>query len=191
MAAAAAVETGFDTTSELAFAKKLQRGDRETFEAFYAGFYPRVYGFVSKRMANRADTEEVVQEIFLNVFLSIDSYRGDAPLASWIFGLARRTIARRFRRKRHTTVSLSEDENSQDSYRDKAAPTPLESYEAEERLLSMHSVVENQLTREQWTIFTRHHLGNDSVSSIANSLDKTEDAIKSNLYRTRKALLAT
>ena len=180
-----------DPASELAFAKRLEQGDRETFEVFYEAFYPRIYGFVAKRMANRADTEEIVQEVFLNVFVSIGSYRGDAPLASWIFGVARRTIARRFRRKRHATVPLPEDESFQDSYRDKAAATPLESYEAQERLTSMNAVVENQLSREQWAVFVRHHLEDDSVATIASSLDKTEDAVKSNLYRTRKALLAS
>jgi len=51
--------------------------------------------------------------------------------------------------------------------------------------------VHDDLSAEQWQIFSRHHLDGDSVTAIATSLGKTEDSIKSNLYRTRRALRAT
>ena len=191
MSAATAICAGPDSAADLDFVAQLRAGEREAFDLFYEAFFPRVYGFVQKKLADRADSEEVVQEVFLNIFLSIDSYRGEAPLAAWVFGVTRRTIARRFRKKRAVTVPLSDEENLGERLPDPAAATPLEHYEAEERLIAIQSVVHDDLSAEQWQIFSRHHLDGDSVTAIATSLGKTEDSIKSNLYRTRRALRST
>ena len=79
-------------------------GDRAAFDELYQRYFKRVYAFLDKRLRNRWDTEETTQEVFINVFSSLDGYRGDAPFAAWIFGLTRRTLAARFRRKRHPVV---------------------------------------------------------------------------------------
>ncbi len=106
MAAAAISDPQEELARDLEFARELTAGEEQAFHRFYEAYFPRVYGFVHKKLSNRADIEEVVQEVFLNIFVSVGSFRGDAPLAAWVFGVARRTVARRFRRKRHATLSL-------------------------------------------------------------------------------------
>ena len=85
---------------------RVRAGDEAAFETLYERYLPRVYPFVSKRVQNRADTEEIVQEVFINIFSSIGSFRDEAPFAAWVLGLTRRTIANRFKKKRHATVPL-------------------------------------------------------------------------------------
>ena len=141
----------------------------------------------------RADTEETTQEVFINIFSSIDGYRGDAPLAAWIFGLTRRTLAARFRKKRHPTVPLfQEDEDvAFSSLTASSAPeaTPLENYEMVERANLLDNVLKQEITAEQRRLFEMHHLENMPIAEIAAATSKSEDSIKSTLYRTRKLLL--
>jgi RNA polymerase sigma factor (sigma-70 family) len=179
-----APETDEDVIAEV------RAGNIGAFDVLYERYFSRVYHFVDKRLRNRADTEETVQEVFINIFSSIDSYRGDAPFSAWVFGLTRRTIARRFKRKRHPTVPLFEDEQEGELARLSAGPTPLETYECQERLSQLEDVVSTRLTSEQWTLFRLHHMEDRSIVEIASELSKSEDSIKSNLYRTRKILLA-
>jgi DNA-directed RNA polymerase specialized sigma24 family protein len=54
----------------------------------------------------------------------------------------------------------------------------------------MESLLRDRLSHEQQTLFQLHHVEERSISDIARTLDKTENSIKSNLYRTRKILLA-
>ena len=89
---------------------RVREGDEAAFEGLYARYLPRIYSFVSKRVPNRADTEEIVQEVFINIFSSIGSFRGEAPFAAWALGLTRRTIANRFKKRRHVTVPLLPEE---------------------------------------------------------------------------------
>jgi RNA polymerase sigma-70 factor (ECF subfamily) len=154
---------------------------------------PGVRAFLDKRLRNRADTEETTQEVFINIFSSIDTFRGDAPFAAWVFGLTRRTLAARFRRKRHTTVPLFEENEDQSftSLTAGGAPeaTPLENYEMNERATQLRDILENEITDEQRRLFEMHHLESMPIAEIARTLSKSEDSVKSNLYRTRKLLL--
>lgn len=173
--------------------ERIRSGEKAAFELLYERYFNRIYRYCDKRLGNRADTEETVQEVFFNLFSSIDSFRGEAPFAAWVFGLARRTIAARFKKRRHPTVPLTDEEpQAVDLWATtlRREADPLEAYEASERLARMERVVRDDLSDEQWRLFSLHHLQNYSIHEIARATNKSEDAIKSNLYRARKALLA-
>jgi len=184
-----------DTPDE-ALVERLKEGDRAAFDLLYDRYYKRIYYFLDRRLGNRADTEEVVQEVFINVFSSIDGYRGDAAFGAWIFGLTRRTLASRFKRKRHPTVPLSDEETDSLAPAPELPggpsiePSPLESYEYRERVARMLHALDHQLNDEQRRLFEMHHIEAMPISQIATVLSKSQDAVKSNLYRARKLLLA-
>lgn len=169
-------------------------GDHEAFSSLYERYFKRIYHFVNRRINNTADVEETVQEVFIAVFSAIGSYRREAPFVAWIFGVTRRTIASRFKKKQHPTVSL-EDEHADTSSIDLSSstmgpPSAIEAIEYKQRITSIGRLVKNRLTREQQVLFELHHLQERPIQEIALTLNKSENAIKSNLYRTRKILLA-
>ena len=172
---------------------RVRAGERAAFDELYQRYFKRVYSFLDKRLRNRWDTEETTQEVFINVFSSLDGYRGEAPFAAWIFGLTRRTLAARFRRKRHPVVPLLEEheERAIGSLTAGGQPeaTPLEHYEYHERASQICRTLETEISDEQRTVFELHHLDSIPIAEIARTLSKSEDSVKSNLYRTRKLLL--
>jgi len=189
-AAIAAVENAI---SDELLIERVRNTDHAAFDLLYERYFPRVCGFVRRRLSNRADVEETVQEVFINVFTSLDSFRGEAPFAAWVLGVTRRTIASRFKKKQHVTVPL--DDPMCDGLGDRPAalqaePTPLEHYECAERIASIEATAREKLSREQWRMIELHHLKHRSVRQIARDLDRSEDSVKSNLYRARKLLLA-
>jgi RNA polymerase sigma-70 factor (ECF subfamily) len=139
--------------------------------------------------------EETVQDVFTNVFTAIDSFRGEAPFPAWVLGIARRTIAGRFKRKYHVTVPL--DLPDDDGGSEPVVPaelsdaTPLQHYECNERLARIDFAAREKLSDEQRHLIELHHLQHRSVREIAEVLGRSEDAVKSNLYRARKLLLAS
>lgn len=191
MSQAAAVQTLPE--DDEALIGRIVAGDEEAFETLYERYLPRVYGYVRKRLRNRADIEEAVQDVFFAVFSSLPSFRGDAPFAAWVLGIARRTVANRFKKKHHPMVPLEDEEPERV---DLLVPllqridTPLEQYECRERVDRLQSTAKRQLSREQRELFELHHIQHRSISDIATALHKSEDAVKSNLYRARKLLLA-
>ena len=172
---------------------RVRSGEREAFDLLYARYIGRVYRFVETRLNNRADVEETTQEVFVNVFASLGSFRGEAPFAAWVLGVARHTIAGRFKKKQHPTVPL---ETNADGEVDASSEggiqetTPLDYYELAERIRLLDEVSKHELSAEQRELFQLHHLEHRPIAEIAAILDKSEDAVKSNLYRVRKLLLA-
>lgn len=186
--------SGMKTATDETLVDWLREGDRASFDELYRRYYRRVYGFLDKRLRNRADTEETTQEVFINIFSSISSFRGESAFAAWVFGLTRRTLAARFRRKQHPTVPLFEDDDDR-AFANLAADTsteatPLENYEMLECAAHLSHALEHEVTPDQRQLFELHHLQSIPIAEIAQTLSRSEDSIKSNLYRTRKLLLA-
>lgn len=191
--AAAPVEAG-ELIADERMIERICAGDRAAFEVLYERYFPRVYAFVARRLANRADVEETVQEVFTGVFTGLRSFRGEGAFAAWVLGIARRTVAGRFKKKRPALVPL-DDAHESDAIELlvpvlRREPTPLEHYECEERLARLEAAACEDLSPEQRDLFALHHLEHLPIHEIASRLSKSEDAVKSNLYRTRRVLLA-
>lgn len=172
----------------------IARGDRAAFDRLYERYFPRVYAFVGRRIANRADVEETVQEVFIGVFAGLGSFRGEGAFAAWVLGVARRTVAGRFKKRKHSTVPL--DEVSEAESLDLGSPTlrreatPLEHYECGERLARLQATADQELNAEQRRLFELHHLEHVPIHEIAALVAKSCDSVKSNLYRARRLLLS-
>lgn len=180
-----------EPVADEALVARVREGDEVAFRLLYDRYFRRVYAFLDRRLRNRADTEETAQEVFVNLFSCIDSFRGEAPFAAWVFGITRRTLASRFKRKQHPTVLMAdlEGEGRDWASRDNGGD-PLAAYEFRERLEQLDTAMRRDLSEEQRELVCLHHFQSRSIQEIAASLGKSEDAIKSNLYRARKQLLA-
>jgi RNA polymerase sigma-70 factor (ECF subfamily) len=170
--------------------ERIRAGHQEAFGELYERYFPRVYNFVSRRMRNRADAEETAQEVFVNVFSSIESFRGDAPFGAWVFGLTRRTVASRYKKKVPYMIPLADDDSEGPLQPVSSGANPHEMYELNERVARLEVALATDLTEEQQALFRLHHIEHRSIEEISQLLTKTEDAIKSHLYRARKVLLA-
>ncbi len=160
-------------------------GSREHFDLLYGAYFPRVYRFALKRLSDPAEAEDVAQEVFFTVFNALESYQGTAPLLIWIFGITRNTVNRRFRRVRPRLESLDAD----DARELAGSECPTDRVVEARRMLKLcESVIENDLTPLQRRIFHLKHLRRQSIRNIAQALGKSEDAIKANLYRMRRAI---
>ncbi len=176
---------------DVALVARTRQGDEAAFQLLYDRYFRRVYSFLDRRLGNRADVEETVQEVFINVFSSIDGFRGEAPFAAWVFGITRRTLAARFKRKRHPMVPMPDGETEGSEWASRYVEgDPLAAYEFREQLDRLDHAMREKLSDEQRRLITLHHLENKTIQDIAVTLRKSEDAVKSNLYRARKLLLA-
>ncbi len=161
-------------------------GSGEHFDLLYTAYFPRVYRFALKRLRDHGEAEDVTQEVFMTVMNALPSFQGNSSLLVWIFGITRNTVNRRFRRHRPRMESIdgtdAVDVSASESPADEAA-------DARRILHRCESVIENDLTPLQRRIFHLKHLRRQPIRAIAEALGKSEDAVKANLYRMRKALL--
>ncbi|MDQ3070162.1 MAG: RNA polymerase sigma factor [Acidobacteriota bacterium] len=98
---------------DLALADRCRAGDFEAFEALYREHASRLFGLTVRMLGNRADAEDMLQDIFLTAHRKLESYRGDARLGTWLFRLATNLCLDHLRSKAarmtQATASLDED----------------------------------------------------------------------------------
>ncbi len=170
--------------SDTELVQQILAGSRVHFEMLYDAYFPRVYRFALKRMRDCGEAEDVTQEVFVTVFRALRSYQGNSSLLVWIFGIARNKVNRRFRGVRPWLEPI-DPENFHAASHDAPAD---EIVQARILLEQCEHAIENRLTPLQRRIFQLKHLRRQSIRSIAASLGKSEDAVKANLYRMRRAI---
>ncbi len=170
--------------SDAELVEKILAGSREHFDLLYGAYFPRVFRFALKRLRDPGEAEDVTQEVFVTVFKALHTYAGNSSLLVWIFGITRNKVNRRFRGVRPRLESI---EGAALELASHEAPTD-RAVDARRMLAHCESVIETKLTPLQRRIFHLKHLRRQSIRSIAGSLGKSEDAIKANLYRMRRAI---
>ena len=160
-------------------------GSREHFDMLYECYFPRVYRFALKRLRDPGEAEDVAQDVFMTVLGALPSYKGESTLLVWIFGVTRNTVNRRFRRPRPRLEPL--EEGGALEIAGSSAPTD-HNVDARRMLGRCEEIIENELTPLQRRIFHLKHLRRQPIRTIAEVLGKSEDAVKANLYRMRRAI---
>jgi RNA polymerase sigma-70 factor (ECF subfamily) len=91
---------------------RLRAGDESAFDTFAEHYVAGLYRFALRRLDHdRELTRDIVQSTVCKVIEKLDSYRGEAPLFTWLCACCRNEIATHFRRagRRPREVELDED----------------------------------------------------------------------------------
>src|SRR5712692_5803793 len=68
--------------------RRCQAGDVDAFETVYRQHSARVYSLASRMAGSSEDGEDLLQEIFLQAYRKIGTFKGDAALGTWLYRLA-------------------------------------------------------------------------------------------------------
>jgi RNA polymerase sigma-70 factor (ECF subfamily) len=78
-------------------------------QGVWEDFHGRLRSFVSRRVKQTAEADDVVQEIFLHIHRNLSTVKDEARLPAWIFTIARNAIVDYFRKNSRPTETLAED----------------------------------------------------------------------------------
>jgi RNA polymerase sigma-70 factor (ECF subfamily) len=68
--------------------ERLRARDERAFNELVKAYERRVFGLVFRMLNNRAESEDLTQEVFVQVFKAIGTFRGDSKLSTWIYRIA-------------------------------------------------------------------------------------------------------
>jgi RNA polymerase sigma-70 factor (ECF subfamily) len=133
-------------------------------------------------VGGRGDVAEIVQDTFVRAFGSLDSFRGDSSLRTWLFTIARRLLLdrRRAERRRGEHVEV-QDGDATTEY------DPLDTLVAEESHRRMRDAVA-RLTPTQRAVFTLRVGEGLSYKEIADAVDTTEGAARVHYHNAMRAV---
>ena len=84
------------------------QGDASAFECIYRLHSRRAYNLCLRMVGNATEAEDLTQDIFLQVFRKIHTFRGQAAFSTWLHRLAVNIVLMRLRKKKPAQTSLEE-----------------------------------------------------------------------------------
>jgi RNA polymerase sigma-70 factor (ECF subfamily) len=158
--------------------------NRKAAAEFVGRFSDPVYRYVHFRLMPRADlVDDVVQEVFLAAWDSLESFRGTSSLKSWILGIARHKVEAHYRKELRRSLSFDSDE---DVVTEVGEPPRLDSELDRRRTLEATRRVLRDMPESYRLLLLWRYWDRRSLADIGRALGKTEKAIERALARARR-----
>jgi len=166
-----------------------QAGDSIAFEQIYRLHSPRVYALCLRLIGDPVEAEDFVQDVFLQLFRKIHTFRGESAFSSWLYRLAANQVFMRFRKKKLTMNSLE----SPTEYDDESNSTELQIAVTDLRLSGLFDRINLQAAIKQLpagykAMFILHDVQGYEHHEIAKILGCSVGNSKSQLHKARKRL---
>jgi len=177
--------------SEKEIIKRAKQGDRQAQAHIVKMYEKMVYNLALRLLGNEDLAESVLQETFLKVLQALPNFQERSQLSTWIYRIATNQALMRLRSKKRRQQSF--DENIEDENRDYSSfmhsveKDPLDSLINKELKEKMDQAIE-QLPENYRTAFVLKDIEGLALKEIAEMLELSLPAVKSNLHRARVAL---
>ncbi len=174
------------TDSDQQLVDAIKGCDESAFEELYRTYFRRIFNFSLRKIGDPSEAEDVCQDVFAAVFNCLDRFEGKSALVVWIYGITRNILNNRLRRRGGVRLL------SLDDLPPEATPVAMgpETRVAARETLSCVQDAIGQLPREQRRILELRHGRRLAIRRIAELTNRSEDAVKSSLYRARRSLAA-
>jgi RNA polymerase sigma-70 factor (ECF subfamily) len=180
-----------DASDDEAISRTLE-GDRSAFETLVRRHAPAVFR-VAGRHVPADEVENVAQEVFLEAFRSLGSFRKESPFEHWIVRIAVRACYRYWRgryRAKEIPISALSAEHQRWIEGALAAESAREFTTAADRKAAVEVLRQamNRLKPEERTVLTLVAIEERSIAEAAKLLGLTSVNVKVRLFRSRRRL---
>src|SRR6185436_10683939 len=86
-------------TSDEVLIGRIAKGDRLAMQVLFARHHVRIYRFVLRLVRNESTAEDLISEVFLDVWRQAGSFQGRSAVSTWLLAIARYKALSVLRRK--------------------------------------------------------------------------------------------
>ena len=185
------VASSTSRNSETKLAEKLRSGDTAAMTEFYNLYRNRLYLLVLEQVdRNETIAEDLVQEVFLAALSSLDKFRGDSQLYTWLRSIALHKINDFYRhharepKPRRSSDDSDDLELEQTRDNEPATHTVLEDEEVRQ---SVHHALAD-LPQDYQEVLVLKYLKDMPVLAISQIMGRSPKSVEGLLSRARKAM---
>ncbi len=176
---------------EIKLVEKLRSGDDAAMEEFYNLYRTRLYSLILEQVdRDEAVAEDLVQEVFLAALGSLDKFRGDSQLYTWLRSIALHKINDFYRRQarepKPRNSSPDFDVLKLEQIGDDK-PATFTMMESEEIRQSVHQALAD-LPQDYQEVLVLKYLKDMPVLAISQIMGRSPKSVEGLLSRARKAM---
>lgn len=152
--------------------RQVQQQDEKAFTLLYEQYFVKIYRYVMVKVGNAMEAEDITQQVFLNAFKALPSYKWKGrSFSSWLFRIAHNQIVDYLRKKtKRVTEPLLEE----------IAAGTSDPEETAEQKASIEALVlaAKHLTKAQREVISLRFAAELSIAEVAKVMGKSEGAVK-------------
>ena len=169
----------------------LRNGDENAFKFLVDNYQDRVFNTAISIVQNAEDAEDVAQEVFIQVFRSIHSFKGGSKLSTWIYRIttsrALDLLRSRKSKKRFGFLQRLIGDSNEPLHELPDFHHPGVALDQKENAARLFRAI-NQLPEKQKTTFTLHKLEDLSYQEISDVMQTSVAAVESLMHRAKQNL---
>ena len=170
------------TTADEVLIGRIAGGDRLAMQVLYARHHVRVYRFVLRLVRNEATAEDLISEVFLDVWRQAGTFEGRAAVSTWLMSIARFKALSAMRRKGEAEL----DEETAEAIVD-TADDPQVALEKKDKGAILRQALSG-LSAEHREIIDLVYYHEKSVEEVATIVGIPEATVKTRMFYARKKL---
>jgi len=168
--------------SDEALIARIASGDRDAMRALYLKHHVRVYRFVMRLVRSQTVAEDVISDVFLDVWRQAGSFEGRSAVSTWLLAIARFKALSVLRRR--------PDEELNDTGA-AAVPDPTDDPEVAIQKKDTGEILReclNALSREHREVIDLVYYHEKTVEEVAQIVGIPEATVKTRMFYARKKL---
>jgi RNA polymerase sigma-70 factor (ECF subfamily) len=161
---------------------RIAGGDRLAMQVLFARHHVRVYRFVLRLVRNEATAEDLISEVFLDVWRQAGKFEGRAAVSTWMLGIARFKALSALRRR----TDLELDDETAAAIEDES-DNPETTLAKKAKGAQLRQVL-SKLSNEHREIIDLVYYHEKSVEEVAGIVGIPEATVKTRMFYARKKL---
>ena len=170
-------------SNDLFYIQRVKAGDIRAFSSIVSNYQKMVFAIVLKIVPNREDAEDIMQEIFVKVFKSLNQYREESEFSTWLYRIAYNTTISELRKRKISYVPINEN-----LYSDNEPLVEEEELDLANIQLQYLDEALKKLPPDEIFLVTLYYFKEQSIDAISKISHLSVANVKVKLYRIRKKL---
>jgi RNA polymerase sigma-70 factor, ECF subfamily len=161
---------------------RIARGDRLAMQVLFARHHVRVYRFVLRLLRDEMAAEDVIGDVFLDVWRQASRFEGRSAVSTWLIAIARFKALSLLRKRRDDGLDAETAESIED-----AADDPERAATKQDKGEKLRKCLEG-LSPEHREIIDLVYYHEKSVEEVARIVGIPENTVKTRMFYARKKL---
>jgi RNA polymerase sigma-70 factor (ECF subfamily) len=170
------------TTSDEVLIARIAGGDRLAMQVLFARHHVRVYRFVLRLVRNDATAEDLISEVFLDIWRQAGKFEGRSAVSTWMLSIARFKALSAMRKRQDTAL----DEETAERIEDEADDPETALAKKDKGALLRQCLT--ALSAEHREIVDLVYYHEKSVEEVAGIVGIPEATVKTRMFYARKKL---
>lgn len=171
-----------------ALVERALAGEESAFRLIFIRHREDAARIVCRMLGPSPEVEDVVQEIFLHVYRSLGSFRGDARFSTWLYRLSV-NVTRMHLRSKRSRPRFADVEVPEAPSPDAPVLDPSEQVERRHRVSALYRLLE-RMTDKKREVLVLHDFEGMAAKEIADTLGIPVLTVRTRLFYARKELYA-